>query len=478
MFRPFLTERRKTMRQRFFFISAGLLTVVLVLSGALTTVNAQQNFPKVKEFRIERSIPPEAVACIECHKATNPGIFDDWARSRHASAGITCLDCHLAQPGDTDVAKAHEKYYSQKDLPYGEQKYKVPIAAIVTPKDCSRCHPDEVTQYSKSKHANTIEIIWKLDPWLNNGMNSDIERKTGCLNCHGTVIKLDKNGTMDPATWPNVGVGRLNIDGSKGSCTSCHTRHRFSVAEARMPEACDQCHLGPDHPQIEIYEESKHGTMYHAYKDEYNFNAAPGTWTPGTDYRAPTCAACHMSGSGKVMGTHDVTERLSWETQAPLTVRPQDFKPFPSGSDWKVEREKMKNVCRACHGDSWINDFYNGFDKVVEDYNEVYFKPAKAKLGELYKKGLLDKTKFFDERLEVAFYELWHHEGRRARMGTMMMAPDYAWWHGFYECKMHFANFMEDANHLIETGKKAYVAKDFPNATGDTQKPPKIFGNK
>jgi hypothetical protein len=245
-----------------------------------------------------------------------------------------------------------------------------------------------------------------------------------------------------------------------------------------MPEACDQCHLGPDHPQIEIYEESKHGTMYHAYKEKYNFDAAPGTWTPGTDYRAPTCAACHMSGSGKVMGTHDVTERLSWETQAPLTVRPQDFKPFPAGTDWKTEREKMKNVCRACHGDSWIDDFYHGFDQAVQDYNEVYFKPAKDKLEELYEKGLLDKTKFFDERLEVDFYELWHHEGRRARMGAMMMAPDYAWWHGFYECKLRFANYMEEANHLIKTGQKAYVAKDFPNATGDTQKPPKIFGTK
>ena len=111
------------------------MAVGLMLSVTAPSVNAQQNFPKVKEFRIERSIPPEAVACIECHKATNPGIFDDWARSRHASAGITCLDCHLAQPGDTDVTKAHEKYYSQKDLPYGEQKYKVPITAIVTPKD-------------------------------------------------------------------------------------------------------------------------------------------------------------------------------------------------------------------------------------------------------------------------------------------------------------------------------------------------------
>jgi len=461
--------RRKRM------LASGVMILASIAAGVAPSAMAQPNYAKVKEYRIERSIPPEAAACIECHRQTTPGLFGDWANSRHASANITCLDCHLVQPGDRDAAKGHDQYFSRKDLPYGEEKYKVPVAAIVTPKDCSRCHPDEVTQYTKSKHANTIEIIWKIDAWLNKGMNSENERKTGCFHCHGTVVAIDDKGRLDPATWPNVGVGRLNLDGSKGSCTSCHSRHRFSVSEARRPEACDSCHLGPDHPQIEIYEESKHGTIYHAFKDEFNFKAAPGTWTPGTDYRAPTCAACHMSGSGKVMGTHDVTERLSWETQAPLTVRPSEFEAFPSGTDWQTEREKMKNVCRACHGDSWINDFYHGFDKAVEEYNEVYYKPAKTKFDELVKKGLLDQTRYFDERLEVEFYELWHHEGRRARMGAMMMAPDYAWWHGFYEVKLRFNNFMEEANHLLETGQKAYVAKDFPNATGSTQRPKAIF---
>lgn len=460
------------------WMAAGLAALALVAAGASPGLAQPKNFPVLKEFRIERSLTPEAAACVECHRVTTPGIFADWAKSRHASANIGCLDCHLAQPEDMDVAKGHEQYYGRSDLPYGESKYKVPVATVVTPKDCSRCHPDEVTQYSKSKHANTIEIMWKIDPWLNKGMNSDNERKTGCYHCHGTVLAIDEKGQLDPTTWPNVGVGRLNLDGSKGSCTSCHTRHRFSVAEARMPEACDSCHLGPDHPQIEIYNESKHGTLYHAFKQETNFSAAPGTWTAGTDYRAPTCAACHMSGSGKVLGTHDVTERISWETQAPLTVRPQDFAAFPAATDWKVEREKMKNVCRACHADSWINDFYEGYDKAVEEYNEVYYKPAKKTFDQLNEKGLLDQTQFFDERLEVEFYELWHHEGRRARMGAMMMAPDYAWWHGFYEVKLRYNNFMEEANHLLETGQKAYRAPDFPNATGDTTRPPKIFGTK
>ena len=173
---------------------------------------------------------------------------------------------------------------------------------------------------------------------------------------------------------------------------------------------------------------------------------------------------------------HEVTERLAWESQAPLTVRPNAFKPFPAKTNPQVEREKMRQICLQCHGKTWTDGHFVHMDQAMLEYNDVYFKPAEAKLTELYDKGLLDKSRFFDERLEVEFYELWHHEGRRARFGAAMMAPDYAWWHGFYECKKRFANFMQEANELITHNKKAYVAKDWPNATGDTTKPEAIFG--
>jgi hydroxylamine dehydrogenase len=450
---------------------AGLIAGVVLAAGYDADAQTAPNQPKEKEFRIERSMPKEAIACIECHKHESPGIFADWAHSRHASANITCLDCHRAEEFDPDVSKDHYKQYERSDQKFGTQEYKVPVAAAVTPKDCSRCHPDEARQYSQSKHANTLEIIWKIDPWLQKGMNSDFERLSGCYTCHGTVLKV-ADGRLSPMTWPNVGVGRANLDGSRGSCTSCHTRHRFSVMEARKPEACGQCHLGPDHPQIEIYMESKHGDIYTAFGKDYNWNAAPGTWTPGVDYRAPTCAACHMSGSGTVLTSHDVTERLAWETQAPLTVRPSEFKAFPAKTNHEVEREKMKAVCMQCHGKPWTDGHFAKLDRVINEYDEVYYKPAKKMLDELYAKGLLDNTKYFDERLEVEFYELWHHEGRRARFGAAMMAPDYAWWHGFYECKKRYVNFMEEARDLIEHNKKAYIAKDFPNATGNTTVPP------
>ncbi|MFC1488411.1 multiheme c-type cytochrome [Thermodesulfobacteriota bacterium] len=464
--------------KKILFITA----VTIALAGFLTgpmIVHAQTaaNQPKEKAFRIERSMPKEAMACIQCHKIENPGLFADWAKSRHASANITCYDCHKAEEFDPDVSKAHYKQYERSDQKYGTKEYKMPVTAVVTPKDCSRCHPDEAKQYDQSKHANTHKIIWQIDPWLKLGMNSDFERASGCFHCHGTIMKV-KDGALDPETWPNVGVGRINLDGSKGSCTSCHTRHRFSVMEARKPEACGQCHLGPDHPQIEIFMESKHGDIYTAHGDDYNWDSAPGTWTPGVDFRGPTCASCHMSGAGSVLTSHDVTERLSWEIQAPLTVRPENFKPFPAKTNWQTERDKMKEVCIQCHGNTWVDDHYVKLDKVVEEYNEVYFKPANKMLGDLYTKGLLDKSKFFDERLEVEYYELWHHEGRRARMGTAMMAPDYAWWHGFYECKKRYNNYMEEARDLIKHNKKAYKATDFPNATGNTTPPGAVFPKK
>jgi uncharacterized protein with PIN domain len=435
------------------------ITLALVLSFTdLCAENATETkLPQLKEYRIERQVTPDAQECIDCHAKESKGIVADWANSRHAHVTITCLDCHSADKPDPDVSTDHIQY--DKTL----------ISSIVSPRDCSRCHPAEAAEYDKSKHAHTLKIIWQIDPWLNDGMNNAIERMTGCQHCHGSIVKVE-NGKYDPDTWPNVGVGRINPDGSSGSCSSCHTRHKFSTAEARKPEACGQCHLGPDHPQVEIFDESKHGAIYHAQGQTFNFDAAPGTWTPGTDYRAPTCSVCHMSGVNSVTTTHDVTERLAWETQAPLTIRPNEFKPFPAETDFQVEREKMKKICLACHSNIWTDGHFRRFDAAIKNYNELYYKPARKLVDQLYEKGLLNKQKNLDEELEYEMYELWHHEGRRARFGAAMMAPDYTWWHGFYELKKRAMSIDEKAQRLLKSNTPAEVF-DIKAANGDTAKP-------
>jgi hypothetical protein len=411
----------------------------------------------LNEYSIIGDTTEDARKCIDCHAVKSKGIVADWSASRHSHVNISCMDCHATGPADPDVSQNHLTLH------------KIPISAIVSPKDCSRCHPTEAAQYARSKHANTIELIWKIDPWLLDGMNNSIERQTGCYHCHGSIVKVE-GGKFNIDTWPNVGVGRINPDGSKGSCSSCHTRHKFSLSEARKPEACGQCHLGPDHPQIEIFEESKHSAIYHAEGDGWNWGAAPGAWTPGVDYRTPSCAVCHMSAVNKIAATHDVTERLAWETQAPLTVRPSDFEPWPAKTDWQTERRKMEQICLACHSQTWTKGHFQRLDEAVANYNDNYYKPMKKLIDELYEKKLLSREKNLDEQLEVDMYELWHHEGRRARFGAAMMAPDYAWWHGFYELKKRCMSIEEQAEQLLQNGRPAKVF-EVKGSTGDTTKP-------
>lgn len=386
--------------------------------------------------------------CVACHRQKTPAIVADWQDSAHGRLGVDCYKCHRAN-NEALILKSHLEHT------------KSPVSPVVSPIHCAGCHPKEAEQFARSKHANTYEIMWRIDHWLKDGMNNAIERATGCLACHGTEVQL-VDGRPVANTWPNVGIGRLNPDGSKGSCSSCHTRHRFSIEEARKPEACDQCHLGPDHPQIEIYTESKHGTLYHAEGYRWQFDPKDRRWTAGRDFRAPTCAVCHMSAAGEVPATHDVTERLAWETQAPFTVRPSEFEPFPAATDWQTERAKMTAVCRQCHAESWARAHFDNFDAAVAHYNETYYRPARARMDDLYAAGLLSAERQFDEPLEWEFYELWHHEGRRARMGAAMMAPDYAWWHGFYELKHRFNHVLDAARDLEAGGKPSPRWENFP----------------
>jgi hypothetical protein len=168
-----------------------------------------------------------------------------------------------------------------------------------------------------------------------------------------------------------------------------------------------------------------------------------------------------MSSAADVPATHDVTVRLAWELQAPLTVRPEEFTPFPADTNWEVEREKMKTVCLQCHSQQWTDAHFANLDQVVSNYSEEYYKPIKGLIDSLYKSGLLSNQSYFDEELEWEFYEFWHHEGRRARMGAAMMAPDYAWWHGFYELKHRFNTISKLAEEL-QKERRVYIYKQFP----------------
>jgi hypothetical protein len=376
----------------------------------------------------------EADPCVDCHKISKvlEGVIKDWEGSKHAEKGVTCRDCHEAKLDDPD-ALSHNGFT---------------ISPVVSPEDCAKCHRKEADEFKQSLHslgAKYYEYLFSKEklPYLESQLEGGyIVREganithaatlRGCQACHGT--NMTGKNTKDFTVWPNNGIGRINPDGSRGSCAACHTRHSFSIAEARKPETCGQCHMGPDHPQIEIYLESKHGNIYSAEGDTWNWDKQD--WKAGVDYRAPTCASCHMSAAKGVPATHDVSARLSWELEPAISKHTDNTAnalkvSISDGSSWQEKRDRMKKVCKQCHSTTWVDNYYKQADISVELYNKQYTS-AKKVVDKLYDDGLLTK-KSFDEPIEFKIYEMWHHEGRRARMGAFMMGPDYVQWHGFYE---------------------------------------------
>ena len=399
---------------------------------------------KAKLLKPFKNLSKASATCVSCHREKTPALYQQWGKSKHYGANVGCYECHKAESSDPDAIR-HKDYI---------------ISVIVSPKDCSRCHNSEVEQFSKSHHAKAAQILGSLDNVLAEVVEGNMAFNgtsavavNGCWQCHGSQVKVMPNGDLDPTTWPNTGIGRINPDGSKGACTACHQRHEFSMVQARRPESCGKCHLGPDHPQKEIYDESKHGINFYANVDDMNLDSSK--WVAGEDYwAAPTCATCHMSATRELPITHDVGDRISWTLRPPVSEK-VDAKPIKQGLDvkpWRERRKDMKSVCKACHGTNVVENFYIQFDALVDLYNGKYAVPG-TKLMKLLKQEKMITPTPFDDEVEWSWFFLWHHEGRRARHGAAMQAPDYVQWHGMYEVAHRF--YMEMVPNIRELIEKA-----------------------
>ncbi|OGC91106.1 MAG: hypothetical protein A2142_01045 [candidate division Zixibacteria bacterium RBG_16_48_11] len=209
--------------------------------------------------------------------------------------------------------------------------------------------------------------------------------------------------------------------------------------------------MGPDHPQLEIYQESKHGIKYDNF--QHLMNLESDSWVVGKDYSAaPTCATCHMSATPNLPVTHDVGERISWTLRPAISFKLEN---------WEQKRGKMKEVCNQCHTKQSTDNFYVQFDEAVELWNEKFAKPAKGLMDYFYESGKLTRTPF-DEKLEWTYYELWHHEGRRARHGASMQGPDFTQWHGFYEvAKNFYTKFLPECEEIQKGVTEQILASEY-----------------
>ncbi len=427
----------KTQRLIIGVFSILLVVVLIIVAGVEMKQTQSTKLPAV--------ISGDNKRCIDCH--TNKGVavkaIDAWKESVHAQQNIGCLDCHKANKNDFDAF-----YCPESDLL---------VARHPTPKDCAECHEQEVKEFADSKHAHQFWLIKNEDRAV---FEPTIATRNGCEQCHN--------------------IGNVWPDQSVGECDACHPKHTFSKAVARQPETCGECHLGPDHPQIEMYLESKHGNIFRATEKNLNMDYSTLNNEP-IPIEVPVCTTCHMDGNETQPFTHNVSARLALESQAPWSFR--TVWDQENLGDWKVKRSRMESICKSCHAVDFVETYLLTADLANLQYNEIrrYFVYWTKKLtangtiatlkanGKEYSDPVLNG---WDEEPEELMYNAWHHEGRRFRMGALMMAADYTQWHGIWEIQQDLVKIVTWAAEHGDNEAKQWVkstdpAKFFPYAIYD-----------
>lgn len=390
-------------------------------------------------------LPAVAQDCASCHEKVTPSIVSDWRLSKHSQSGIDCSVCH----GD--------QHTSAED---------VAQVQIPTPETCAPCHDIQVEQFKAGKHA----LAWaamKAMPTTHWQPMVLIEGMKGCGGCHKIGLKTEEEIRELKAQGAGFGVA---------SCDACHTRHLFSVQEARQPQACRTCHMGFDHPQWEMYSGSKHGVRFLLKQS--------GT-LPET-VAAPTCQTCHMQ-----EGNHEV--RTAWGFLAVRLPLPEDTQWAadrttilqalgvldPEGNptarlevikqadvvrltqeDWQRERDKMLRTCNQCHSSNFARAELEKGDQMIKETDRLLAEAIRIVAG-LYKDGVLEKP----ENYPYAFPDLltfhdaptsieqrlfvMHLEHRmRAFQGTFHANPDYALWYGWSEMRRDLTEIRTKAEEL------------------------------
>jgi hydroxylamine dehydrogenase len=327
----------------------------------------------------------KAAECVTCHQGTSPGWVHAWKDSTHANleelrtlpaddsrfykkakleeveaglqkrgvlkkgqklAEVGCIDCH---GGLGQASLQHDK-----DL-------KMPDRAA-----CGACHVQEFAEAEAEK-----EQKWPQGQWGDGHPSHAMDWKANV-----------ETGIWAGMSQREVAQGCDMCHYQQNKCDGCHTRHTFSAAEARKPEACATCHNGVDHNEFEGYMYSKHGVLYETTgKAEWDFEVELKDAISKGGYTAPTCAWCHFEFEGEF--SHNLVRKVRWA-----------FNPTPAIADnldhpwFEKRKEAWVATCSNCHSARFSKAWLDTADKGTIQGLAVE-QEAKQVVQKLYDDGLM-----------------------------------------------------------------------------------------
>jgi hydroxylamine dehydrogenase len=285
--------------------------IAVVIGTALLAAAFMLNWyrPRVVTEQPTAALIRASGKCAECHSNTQYSIVHEYELSVHARKSINCLECH--QPAHGQDGQDHHGFI---------------ITMRVTAANCRGCHESVYQQFLRSRHAapSWAAVYGAKDFTGEQVAFAEQFHPGSCQRPPNPLTALEGHPAIQSGCVNCHSVGRPNADGTIGTCTACHTRHTASVEVARLPTTCGQCHMGPDHSQLEIYEESKHGVLFQAQRKFLDLAVEPRKLTTREMF-VPTCATCHMSGINGLNVTHDPSERLSYNLFAKVSDKRPNY---------------------------------------------------------------------------------------------------------------------------------------------------------
>jgi hypothetical protein len=375
-------------------------------------------------------------ACITCHRTISPGQVADWDSSRHSAEDVTCSVCHGEE--HTDAQDFREAVLPDEHV-------------------CAQCHEEQFSSFVRGKHnfgwstLNALPVTY-VEP------DELMEGGRGCGGCHNMGVKSD----AQKKEQRDKGYRYQN-----NSCDECHTRHSFAKKEARDPRACQQCHMGYDHPQWEMWSSAKHGTRWFVKEGGRLPENAP----------APTCQECHLPD-----GTHEnrtawgflgvrlpLPEDKQWAAdrvtilKALCVLNPETGEPTArleavksldmvrlTEEAWLTERNKMIKTCAECHSENYAREQLAYGDSMMQKADRLMAEAIEIVAG-LYKDGIIQKPDNYVfaypdflyfmrtgggnmaqmSHIDQVLLEMYMKHRMRTYQAFFHVNPDYAYWYGW-----------------------------------------------